>query len=85
MIEDELYHDVILHLEDLIDPLGYPGLEYVHLDLRHVHLDPQVFLELHRLEELLFLIREAVVLVSGGPTEETGIGHIADLNLKEIS
>ena len=85
MIEDELYHDVILHLENLIDPLGYPGLEYVHLDLRHVHLNPEIVLELHSLEKLLLLIRKAVVLVSGGPSEETGISHIADLYLKENS
>ena len=82
MIEDKLDHDIILHLQDLIDPLGDPGLENVHLDLRHVHLNPKVILELHRLEELLLLVREAVVLVSGGSSEETGIGHIADLNLE---
>ena len=85
MIEDKLDHDVILHLQDLIDPLGDPGLEDVHLDLRHIHLDTQIVLELHRLEELLLLVGEAVVLVSGGPSEETGISHIADLYLKENS
>ena len=82
MIEDKLDHDVILHLQDLVDPLGDPRLEDVHLDLRHVHLHPKVILELHRLEELLLLVREAVVLVSSGSSEETGVGHIADLDLE---
>ena len=79
MVEDKLDNDVVLHLKDLIDPLGDPGLEDIHLHLGHVHLDPEVVLKLHRLEELLLLVGEAVVLIRGGSSEETGIGHVADL------
>jgi hypothetical protein len=38
LIEDKLDDDVVFHSEDFVDLLGDPRLEYVELDLRHVHL-----------------------------------------------
>ena len=39
LVEDELYDDVVLHLEELVHPLRDPRLQHVQLYLGHVNLE----------------------------------------------
>ena len=47
LIEDELHNDVILHLQHLVHPLSYPGLQHVNLDFGHIDLFGEVILKFH--------------------------------------
>ena len=67
LVEDELCDDVVLHAQQVVDPVGNPGLEDVQLDLGHVNFGGQCLLELHHLHKLLLLVAETVVLGGGCP------------------
>ena len=66
LVEDELHHHIVLHLQHLVDPLGDPGLQNVHLDFGHVYLLNEIIFKLHRLQQLLLLVRKAIVLIRAG-------------------
>ena len=76
LVEDELHHHIVLHLQHLVDPLGDPGLQNVHLDFGHVHLLNEIIFKLHRLQQLLLLVRKAIVLIRTGALRERNVKSI---------
>merc|ERR550519_2677323 len=75
MVEDELHDHIVLHLEHLRDPLGDPWLQNVQLDLRHVHLLPEYFLELHLFHQLFLFIGEPIILVGTRSPKIASVRH----------
>ena len=76
LVEDELHHHIVLHLQHLVDPLGDPGLQNVHLDFGHVDLLHEIIFKLHSLQQLLLLVRKAIVLVRTGALRERNVKSI---------
>ena len=66
LVEDELHHHIVLHLQHLVDPLGDPWLKNVYFDFGHVDLLDEIILKFHGFQQLLLLVRKPVVLVRTG-------------------
>ena len=80
LVEDELHHHIVLHLQHLVDPLGDPGLQNVHLDFGHVDLLNEIILKLHSFQQFLLLVRKAIVLIRTGALRKRNVNvNIADL------
>ena len=76
LVEDELHHHIVLHLQHLVDPLGDPGLQNVHLDFGHVDLLHEILFKLHGFQQLLLLVRKAIVLIGTGALLERNVSSI---------
>ena len=79
LVEDELCDDVVLHAQQVVDPVGNPGLEDVQLDLGHVNFGGQRLLELHNLHKLLLLVAETAVLSGRGALHK----HVTKLHFSK--
>lgn len=75
LVDHILVNDLVVQAEALRDVLLNPGLHHVEVHLLDVHLLGERLRELELLQQLLVLVREAIVLVGAGAAEEAGVGH----------
>ena len=77
LLGDVAVEHLVLETEQLLGLARNPASHHAPVDSVHVDFGPQELLgKLHRLEELLLLVREASVLRGRDATETTGEGHL---------